>query len=286
MARKTQHEDVQDGGLKPVGSKPEPLVGEDRTTGAPTKRLKRVVRENTSDQQIEDQSVSDATHADRRDDVVVTEGHGAPAVEELALERAIEADEASPKDEREGAEAVDQGSHVRPVDIERAELDAASHARDLAAVEAEVGHEAFALAVTAAGDRSGDHVHAVTVAARAAREAIDAGDGNVARARAFAAVERLGAVDSPHGRTAEAHDPWTAARWAPHGDQNVPAESYGEHGVFGEVNPATIDQARGLEGDSDNEVERQKAEAGPGVSIARERYLENQAARRIASDER
>lgn len=256
---------VVGGGQKSPTDKPEPLVGEDRETKAPVRRVKRV-------------------QAEVRDDA-----HGAPAVVDLAVDRAVEADEAAPKDQPESAEAADQGNVVRPVDVERAELDAASHAERLAALESEVGPEALALGITAAGDRQGDHVRAVTVAARAAKAAIDSGDGHVARGRAFTAVEELGEVDSPHGRTAEEHDAWTAARWAPHGDQNVPAVSYGPEdsgALYGEANPAAADLARGLEGDSENEVERAKREAGPGVSIARERYLENLEAARVARESR
>lgn len=197
---------------------PEPLVGEDRKTMAPVERTERIEREGSD------------------------EAHGAPAVVDLALDRAVEADQGDQKDAVESAEAVD-ASNARLIDIERAELDAATHAEQLRESGQPAGREFVAL-----------------------EDAYDAG--------------------SPHGRAAEADDPWAAARWAPHGDQNVPAESYGENGVLGTVNPAAADQARGLEGDSDADVARAKKEAGPGQSIARERSDENRAAKRTSDDER
>lgn len=251
------------GGQKSPSDRRDPLVGEKRTTKAPVERTKRQASEVSSRTELET--------------------HGAPAVVDQAVERGVEADEAAPRDQAESAEAVDQSNVIRPVDVERAELDAGSHAERLARVEDERGTDATAFGVMAAGDRQGDHVRNVEKAAIAADEAPD----NVARARAFESLDDLDQVDSPHGRTAEEHDPWVASRWAPHGDQNVPAISYGPEdvAVYGDTNPQARDQARGLEGDTVESVKEAKAEAGPGDSIARERLLENQAARRIAREE-
>ena len=270
------------GGMKSTASKPEPLVGADRKTTEPVDQAKRK-----------------AGDVQRWTDL---DTHGAPAVVDQAVERAVEADEAAPKDHATSAEAVDQGN-VRPIDIERAELDAASHAERLAVIEdeaagddgaaASAGSEsglAFALGVTAAGDREGDHTANVRKATAAAAKAAEDGDSNVARARAFASLESVDKVESPHGRTAEEHDPWVAARWAPHGDQNIPAVSYGPEAeaVFGDSNPQVRDQVRGLEGDSDQDVREAKREAGgrTAPSIARERSDENHAAARVAKEDR
>lgn len=252
------------GNLKPADAKPEPLVGEDRATTQPVKRIKRKSGEVAA-----------------RTDL---ETHGAPAVVDAAISVAIEADEASPKDQPESAEAVDQGNVVRPVDVEKAELDAASHAERLARVEDELGSDNVAFGVTAAGNKSGDHTRAVEKASEAAAEAPE----NVKRARAFEAVADLDTVDSPHGRVAEEHDPWVAERWAPHGDLNVPAVSYGpeEVAVYGDINPQRQDQIRGLEGDTQTDVQEAKRDAGPGASIASERHRENEQARVVARDSR
>lgn len=278
MSKKNPSEDFEAGGLKRPGAKPEPLVGEDRKTKAPVSRLKRIVREKTEDQAVEDNAVNEAVHANKAQDVVVTEGHGADAVAELALEHAVEAEKGAPKDERTSAEAVDQGSHVRPIDIERAELDAGTHAELLKQVEEDTSPDAVGAGIRAAGDREGDHVSNVRKVAEAAF------DENGPKHSGLV-IEDRDRVESPHGRTAELHDPWQAARWAPHGDGNVPAIAYGVDGVLGLESPTTRDQVRGLRGDSDADVKRAKKEAGPGTSIARERFEENEAARRIGSEE-
>ena len=259
------------GGMKSTASKPEPLVGADRKTKDPVGQAKRQA-----------EKVQHWTDLDT---------HGAPGVVDQAIERAVEADEADTKDQPTSAEAVDQGN-VSPLDIERAELDAASHAEKLAVIEDEAAGDdsAFALGVTAAGDREGDHTDNVRKATAAASKAAEDGDSNVAQARAFASLEDIDKVESPHGRTAEEHDPWVASRWAPHGDQNIPAVSYGpEHeAVYGDSNPQVVDQVRGLEGDSDQDVREAKREAGgrTAPSIARERSDENRAAARVAKEDR
>lgn len=263
------------GGQKDPTDKPDPLVGVERTTTDAAGRAERIARESSKETTLE---------AVTAPEVPSTEGHGSQAVVDLSLNLAVEADEAAPKDQATSAEAVDQKSVVRPVDVERAELDAATHAERLGRVEDESDPDTISLAITAAGDREGDHVRNVEKAVQAADDAPD----NVKRARAFAAVEDVERVDSPHGRTAEEHDAWQAARWAPHGDLNVPAVSYGPEdsgAIYGPLNPTARDQLRGLKGDSENSVERAKKDAGPGDSIARERYEENQAALKLSRTE-
>lgn len=230
-------------GQKPVGAEPEPLVGTE-----------------DADVQVEVDAL-----LKRLEEL----NHGRRAEAEAAVEVAEEAKAGDTADAEASAEAVDQGQ-VPTADVVQAEEVAADKAADLAAIESEVGPDAFELAVTAAGDRA-DHVRAVTVAARAAKAALDSGDGHVARARAFQAVEDLAAVESPHGRVAEEHDPWAGERWAPHGDQNVPAGSDA-------LSAKAAEQERGLNPEADNE---HVDEFRDGVDIAKERKAENAEARKI-----
>jgi hypothetical protein len=229
-------------GQKPVDADPEPLVG----AGA------SVIRDPEVDE----------------------EAQGRRAEVDLADEKAAEADAGNPEDAEASAEAVDQGQ-VSTEDISRAERVAKEKAADLAAIESEVGREAFELGLTAAGDR-GDHTRAVQVAARAAKAAFDEDAGNVARARAFAAVEALPQVDSPHGRVAEEHDPWAGERWAPHGDLNVPADSDA-------LSTVAAEQERGLNPERDNRLAKLFRE---GIRISDERNDENKAAVRVRRQEK
>lgn len=255
-----------DGGLKAPDAKPEPLVGAGISVGDPIKDVRRtadLVEQNT--------------------DLRV---HGAPAVVDLAVDRAVEATQADEKDFVTSGEAVDQGN-TKLASIEGAELDAASHAEQLALVEDKFGADTAGLAIRAAGDKEGDHVKNVKKAAKAIDTSKDS-PGDTSAAQAFEALDSLDRVESPHGRNAEKHDPWQAARWAPHGDMNVPDVSYGpgKEAKFGRVNPTAHDQIRGLEGDSDADVKKAKKEAGPGVDLQDERDRANKEARKVAKSEK
>lgn len=232
-------------GQKSPDAEPEPLVGAGASVVAPSKTASELDGD-----------------------------HGRKAEAELAAERADEARDGDGADSAASAEAADQ-DEVPTAEVRAAEAVAAAKAADLAAVEAEVGREAFELGLTAAGDRK-DHLRAVQVASRAAKEALDGGDGNVARARAFAAVEDLDALDSPHGRPAEEQDPWAGARWAPHGDQNVPADS-------DLLNNSANEQYRGLNPERDNRLSKLFRE---GIRISDERADENRAAARVRKAEK
>lgn len=231
-------------GQKPPDTEPEPQAGAD---SPPPKPAKTSVKRTRGKQ-------------------------GRKAEAELAADIKVEVEAGNPKDQPESAEAADQDKVPR-VDIITAEERAAEKAADLAAIEAEVGPVAFELGLTAAGDRE-DHRRAVEAGSRAAKTAIDEGNENTARARAFQAVEDLDRLDSPHGRPAEEHDPWAGARWAPHGDMNVPADSdaYSEK---------ASEQFRGLHPEKDNAKAKVFAE---GPNVADEREKENERAEKFAED--
>lgn len=284
------------GNLKDPTADPEPLVGAKRTGKKPVAAVKRVVKKSSkastsvgeedrfdsdkTPQAVESGAAGEASHEARSDDITVTEGHGAQAVIDASVDTAEEADDAEPKDQPVSAEAVDQGNVIEGGDVQQASLDAASHAERLQRVEDEVGPETVGVGIMVAGDREGDHVHNVKKAAQAADDAPD----NVKRARAFAALEDKDRVDSPHGRVAEEHDAWQGERWAPHGDLNVPAVSFGPEdsgAIYGPYNPAAHAILRGVEGDDDASVERVRENTKGAESIADTRDEENRQAEKI-----
>lgn len=192
---------------------------------------------------------------------------GPVAVGEIAAERGREMDRGDKRDADSSAEAADQ-PFAPSANVEAAAADSAAR---LGAVEADTSPDALAMGRTVAANRE-DPVGSARAGAEAAQAAQDEGKGNVAGMRALEAVTDVPVLDSPHGVAAEKADPWAGARWAPHGDMNVPAESTD--------NPARDAQERGLEGDLVKDVAGNRE----GEDIAAERRQENKDAAKVARE--